>query len=272
MSDSDKKNDEKPNKDISDIEFSKEITGIEKKIYGFKKVSIYAAKTGGIKTRSLSVSLPDSAVSEKWLDAAGDAKGPGWYELPDGAPAGIADIMSLSIWRNSKRTVFRFYFAGPLSGDGFHAGFDLYIDINGMKRKGAGKCRRGLNCYVEEDAYWEYRLSVSSSSAAFFKGGKKLSCSLKLDSSGRIATVSVAAGVFPYAPSKCKFTFCSYLVDSGGEVIPVLKEKTAVNPGGGRPLRKSPNVLDIIAGGPVRQKQILGAYMKKRGVRIPALQ
>ncbi|MFH1958329.1 MAG: glucodextranase DOMON-like domain-containing protein [bacterium] len=221
-------------------------------------------------TGPLAVSLPRSYIYKKWLDMVGDAKGPGWYELPADVPSGMGDIMSVSAWENSSRTFFQFYFAGPLWDEKWSAGFDLYIDINGIKKRGNGACRQGLNCWVSENAFWEFCLSVSPSGAVLSESGRKTDASLKFDSSKRIATVELDKNVFACGLQKCQFTFCSYLLDADNilEIKEVLDER---HPGGGKPSLKSPNVLDIIAGSSLQQKQVLGDYLKKRGVQIPAL-
>jgi len=228
-------------------------------------------KAGNFRTGLMPVSLPKSFIYKKWLDMVGDAKGPGWYELPEGVPSGMGDIMSVSVWENSRGMSFQFHFAGPLWDEKWSAGLDFYIDINGIKKRGNGLCRKGLNCFLCEEAFWEYCLVVSNRGAFLLKGEEKIDVSVKFDSSSRIATVTIDKKVFAYKPEKCKFTFCSYLTDEKGLPMEVKEKKDAAYPGGGNPALKSPNILDIIVESRLKQKQVLGDYLKKRGVRIPAL-
>jgi len=234
-----------------------------------KKNSVsFLMKFGEYSAGPLAVSLPKSYIYRKWLDMVGDAKGPGWYNLPADVPSGMGDIMSVSSWGNSSRTFLQFYFAGPLWDDKWSAGFDFYIDINGIKKSGNGRCRPGLNCWVSENAFWEFCLSVSPTGAVFSGIGGKTDATVKFDSSKRIATVEFDKVV---SLSKGKFTFCSYLLDKEGNILEIKEAMDERHPGGGKPSLKSPNVLDIIVGSPLQQKQILGDYLNKRGVQIPAL-
>ncbi|MCD6412597.1 MAG: hypothetical protein J7L54_00415, partial [Elusimicrobia bacterium] len=228
-------------------------------------------RIGGSQTRPLAVSLGKSVVARKWLDMVGDNKGPGWWKLPDGAPSGIADIMSFAVWNNSHSTTFQFYFAGPVSRDGFFAGADLYIDTNRITKKGKGKCLKGLNCFISEDAYWEYCLRISTRSAMLIKGSRIWKIPVRIDSSKRIVTVTLLRKFFDADAEKCKFVLMTYLADKDANVVDVLAEKDSTHPGGGKPEYKSPNVLDIIAPSAVEQKKILSSYLKKRGVQIPSL-
>ncbi len=228
-------------------------------------------KIGSDQTRPIAVSLGKSFVLRKWLDMVGDNKGPGWWELPDNAPVGIGDIMSLSVWKNSRSTTFQFYFAGPISGNHFFANADLYIDTNRITKKGKAKCEDGLNCFVTEDSYWEYCLRVSSYSANLLKGSRVWKLPVRVDFSKRIVTVKLPKKFFDVSPEKCRFVFLTYLVDKNGKVVQVLESKDSSHPGGGKPEYKSPNVLDIIAPSAIAQKRILSSYLKRRGVQIPSL-
>ncbi len=222
-------------------------------------------------SRALAISLPAGSVKKKWLDPVGDAKGPGWYAMPDDAPSGMCDIMSLSLRQTGQKVNLQFYFAGPVSEREWHSGFDLYIDINGIKKQGEGRALPGLNCFMQESAYWEFCLRVSSSSAMLIKGASAgIAVPVKLDSSSRIATVSLPD--FPYDLASCGLTFVSYMRDDKGNVLEVKREKDAIYPGGGRPELKSPNVFDIITPGSLSQKRALNAYLSKRGAVIPILQ
>ncbi|MBA3065372.1 hypothetical protein FP828_02665 [bacterium] len=234
-------------------------------------ISFFIRLSSSSSTKSLAISLPDSSVEKKWLDPVGDAKGPGWYVGSPGTPAGMCDIMSLSLRNNTTKIYFQFYFAGPVAADDRYSGFDLYIDINGIKKKGEGRAMAGLNCFMQESAYWEYCLRVTSASATLIKGAEATEVPVKFDSSFRIATVSIPKEQFPYDPAVCGFTFASYMLDEKGNVLEVLQEKDSIHPGGGRPELKSPNVFDIITPGSLSQKRSLSAYLKKRGAVIPAL-
>ncbi|MEA2081523.1 MAG: glucodextranase DOMON-like domain-containing protein [Elusimicrobiota bacterium] len=238
---------------------------------GRTNISFFIRLSSSVRTRPLAISLPTSSVKKKWLDPIGDAKGPGWYIPAEGTPSGMCDIMSLALRKNRTKIYLQFYFAGPVSAGGFHSGFDLYIDINGIKKKGAGSALPGLNCFMQEGAYWEYCLRVSSGAAILIKGEKETVVPLKFDSSFRIATVTIPKADFPYDPSLCGLTFVSYRLDGKGKVLEVRSEKDSVYPGGGRPQLKSPNVFDIITPGHLAQKHSLGAYLKKRGAVIPVL-
>jgi len=124
---------------------------------------------------------------------------------------------------------------------------------------------------MQESAYWEFCLRVSSSSAMLIKGASAgIAVPVKLDSSSRIATVSLPD--FPYDLASCGLTFVSYMRDDKGNVLEVKREKDAIYPGGGRPELKSPNVFDIITPGSLSQKRALNAYLSKRGAVIPILQ
>ncbi len=238
---------------------------------GRTNISFFIRISSDSATRALSISLPASSVQKKWLDPVGDAKGPGWYVMSDGTPAGMCDIMSLSLRKNRTKIYLQFYFAGPVSAGTSHSGFDLYIDINGIKKKGEGRAMSGLNCFMQESAYWEYCLRVSSAAATLIKGAEESAVPVKFDSSLRIATVSIPKEKFPYDPAACGFTFVSYMLDEKGDVLEVRREKDSIHPGGGRPEAKSPNVFDIITAGRLAQKRSLSAYLKKRGAVIPVL-
>lgn len=233
-------------------------------------VSFFIRLSTASGSRALAISLPAGSVKKKWLDPVGDAKGPGWYAMPDGAPSGMCDIMSLSLRQTGQKVNLQFYFAGPVSEREWHSGFDLYIDINGIKKKGEGRAMSGLNCFMQESAYWEFCLRVSSSSAMLIKGSAAgIAVPVKLDSSSRIATVSLPE--FPYDLASCGLTFVSYMRDDKGNVLEVKRDKDAVYPGGGRPELKSPNVFDIITPGSFSQKRALNAYLSMRGAVIPIL-
>jgi len=232
-------------------------------------ISFFISLSTSVSTRALAAALPASSVKKKWLDPVGDAKGPGWYVMPDGTAPGMCDIMSLSLRQSDSKADLQFYFAGPISGDGRHSGFDLYIDINGIKQKGESAARRGLNAFVQESAYWEFCLRVSSGSAKLISASGSRPIPVKFDSSLRIASVSITD--FPYDMSACGLTFASYMLDEEGEVLEVKREKDDLHPGGGRPELKSPNVFDIITPGSLSQKRALGDYLKKRAAVIPIL-
>jgi len=238
---------------------------------GRTNISFFMRLSSAAVTRAMAISLPNSSVQKKWLDPVGDAKGPGWYAMSEGTPSGMCDIMSLSLRKNRTKIYLQFYFAGPVSDEEWHSGFDLYIDINGIKKKGEGAALKGLNCFMQESAYWEYCLRVSSGAATLIKGTEETDVSVKFDSSFRIATVSISKEKFPYDPEACGLTFVSYMLDGKGDVLEVLREKDSRHPGGGRPEAKSPNVFDIITAGRLAQKRSLSAYLKKRGAVIPVL-
>ncbi|MCD6422960.1 MAG: hypothetical protein J7L42_02420 [Elusimicrobia bacterium] len=240
------------------------VTGKENVIQFFIRIS-------NTLTSAIPLELPQRGIISKFFDPVGDAKGPGWWDLPEDFPQGCGDIMTLTIWKKGKNTNLQFYFAGPLYNEKWFCAFDLYIDINGIKRKGNGRLRKGLNCWVADDAYWEMVLSVEKEKA-ILKNLSEVEVPMRIDAKKRIVSVFLNEKVFPYDIEKCALTFVSFLVDEKGKVVEILEEKTEKNPGGGRKGLKVPNVLDVILPGVVEQKRVLSTYLKKRMVVIPPIE
>jgi len=239
------------------------VTGKENTIQFFIRVS-------STLTSAIPLELPQRGITSKFFDPVGDAKGPGWWDFPEDFPQGCGDIMTLTVWKKGKNTNLQFYFAGPLYDEKWTCAFDLYIDINQIKRKGNGMLRKGLNCWVADNAYWEMVLSVEKEKA-ILKNTSEVEVPMRIDAKKRIVSVTLNEKVFPYDIEKCALIFVSYLVDENGNVVEVLEERTEKNPGGGRKGLKVPNVLDIVLPGVLEQKRVLSTYLKKRMAVIPPI-
>jgi hypothetical protein len=283
-----------------DAELEREFLATLAQVYRLLDKPVPAAFLAGFSEAGADFSGPETGAEEtsfdkvgagfRWTDAAGDGRGPGGYEPPEGGEfsADAWDLKSFEVQPSAQDVSFRFRMASLANPWRAPYGFSLplvevYMDINHLPGAGSEALLSGRPGAVDGRDAWEYALSVDGWGARLYQHRSgalpRLAARLPVRvSPGSGIRVDVprthlrgdpaawgygvaVMGCHPPAPAEPSAA-CSPMA---------VEPQAASRQFGGAARSGAPPYLDILVPRGHEQRRVLGVYEEGREIVLPFL-